>query len=1215
MPTILLNNIRPGGKLLKNLKVGSTEVKYVKRGDGKFFYDTQKDTTYSDITISSFSYSTNTVAASGGSTSTPSYAYSQSATPVGYAGNYSASSKTSGATVSFSKVSGDGASVDTSTGVVTFDSRGTSYSASTREAVVRITVSLNGKSKTKDCTVYQAKNVITSMTYSASSGGALNNPATYAASANSKDVTNKTAASATVQLTFSSGSKSTSYSTYGTLTTTYSWSSNQNYATLTSANSSSISVTMTSRGNTYSASIRTATITRTASFSFSLSSTYNNANLSAVTTSKTATATVTQEANTFTKVSIGVNAGAITAPGNYGAGSSAQNVSNKTSASLGTVTLTFKSGSTTTSYSTYGSISGPVYSWSSNQTYATLTSANSASLSVTMASRGTTYASGTRTAVITRTAKYTYTLSSSYTGFSATSNQASCTATITQAANTITISSITVNKGALTNPATYSAGENTKSVANKTAATASGVLKFASGSEVDANSTYGSWSGPTYSWSSNQTYATLTSSNAASLNVTMASRGKTYSASTRSATITRTASFTYTLSSTYGGASKSNSAGATATVTQAANTITISVTVNGGALTNPATYGAGANTKSVANKTAATASGTLTWSSGSTNAANSTYGSWSGPTYSWSSNQSYATLTSSNAASLNVTMTSRGTTYSTGTRAATITRTATFKYTLNSANGGGSKSNTGNATATVTQAKNVITSVTVSINAGSISHSAGTVAAKGGTVSITNSSSASYSGTMNYSSGGTLATSSSYGSWSASYSWTESDSGGIISFTSANTSTMSVTVASRGTSQSASTISATVYRKYTATFTLNSSYNNGCTSGTNNNSASVTITQAKNTASIVYNTPTISSATSSDIPASGGTFTTSYLTVKYSQTAYYSYDSGSNTSANPYYVANGYTATTTMLTFTGTAPSGSDLATTATARTKKGSVTVYVTANSKKSAGKAVDVYQAQNKVESTYISNFHIPYFGYGGMFNYMGSFSSGAFTVYPYVPTNFYASSSDRYTSGKYKSSSLTISKSSCTLRYSLAAGSYFNINTSTGVISARADNYNGYNYLDTVLLTISYNGNNYSTQTRIGQLGYQSYGSYATTQYLRVSCMHEAVITFHSGSTPPNYQQDQEKYAAYYIPPNSDFGFGVYIPVDDSSAPSCIYGVDGNGQNTVYYRYSQVLYVFQKVKNSSNYWTWQRIGSFTFSEYNPVQDVMVSTVSQVY
>jgi hypothetical protein len=40
MPTILLNNIRPGGKYLKNLKINSTEIKYVKRGDGKLFYDT-----------------------------------------------------------------------------------------------------------------------------------------------------------------------------------------------------------------------------------------------------------------------------------------------------------------------------------------------------------------------------------------------------------------------------------------------------------------------------------------------------------------------------------------------------------------------------------------------------------------------------------------------------------------------------------------------------------------------------------------------------------------------------------------------------------------------------------------------------------------------------------------------------------------------------------------------------------------------------------------------------------------------------------------------------------------------------------------------------------------------------------------------------------------------------------------------------------------------
>lgn len=56
----------------------------------------------------------------------------------------------------------------------------------------------------------------------------------------------------------------------------------------------------------------------------------------------------------------------------------------------------------------------------------------------------------------------------------------------------------------------------------------------------------------------------------------MATRGTTYSASTRSATITRSeAGFTFTLSSTYGGASKrSSGTSCTCTVTQAANVVT-----------------------------------------------------------------------------------------------------------------------------------------------------------------------------------------------------------------------------------------------------------------------------------------------------------------------------------------------------------------------------------------------------------------------------------------------------------------------------------------------------------------------------------------------------------------------------------------------------------------------------------------------------------------
>jgi hypothetical protein len=46
-----------------------------------------------------------------------------------------------------------------------------------------------------------------------------------------------------------------------------------------------------------------------------------------------------------------------------------------------------------------------------------------------------------------------------------------------------------------------------------------------------------------------------------------------------------------------------------------------------------------------------------------------------------------------------------------------------------------------------------------------------------------------------------------------------------------------------------------------------------------------------------------------------------------------------------------------MISFTGTAPTGSNLAKTVTSRTSKGSVTVTVTANSKTSSGKSVTVY------------------------------------------------------------------------------------------------------------------------------------------------------------------------------------------------------------------------------------------------------------------
>lgn len=299
MPTILLSKIYPKGSALKNLRVGSTDVKYVKRGDGKLFYDTLKSTTYSKPSIT-LAYPTSSTSAAGGTTSPSSFSYSQSWYYTGHSGNtYSQTNKTSGATVEYS-ISGTGASINTSTGVVTWDSRGTSYASGTRSATVTVKVTINGQSNTKTFTVYQAKNVITSISVTVSAG-ALTNPATYAAGGATKSVANKTAASASATLTYSSGStRNTSNSDYGTWTgPTYSWSSSQSYATLTSANSASLNVTMPSRGTT-TGSARSATITRKASYTYTLSSSYNNASLSAVSNSANATATVTQQANSAT---------------------------------------------------------------------------------------------------------------------------------------------------------------------------------------------------------------------------------------------------------------------------------------------------------------------------------------------------------------------------------------------------------------------------------------------------------------------------------------------------------------------------------------------------------------------------------------------------------------------------------------------------------------------------------------------------------------------------------------------------------------------------------------------------------------------------------------------------------------------------------------------------------------------------------------------------
>lgn len=297
----------------------------------------------------------------------------------------------------------------------------------------------------KTVTVTQAKNVITAVTMGSVDGGAITSSVSYSAAAESKTFVNVTAASISgVTVTFSSGTSVANYSTYGTLSgPSYSWTtSNSDVMTLTSTDANAISVKSVSRGTTYSASARSATVTRTATYSYSLKSSYNGGSVSTKSAAGSCSGTASQAANHVAVQSVTANAGAITSSVSYSAGKQSKTFSNVTSASAGTCTLVFDSGSTTTSgVTTYGSWSGPIYSWStSNSGVATLTSSNAASLTVTSVDRET-VTGAARSATITRTAVMTFTLKSDYqtSGRTATkSASASCAGTASQAANTVT---------------------------------------------------------------------------------------------------------------------------------------------------------------------------------------------------------------------------------------------------------------------------------------------------------------------------------------------------------------------------------------------------------------------------------------------------------------------------------------------------------------------------------------------------------------------------------------------------------------------------------------------------------------------------------------------------------------------------------------------------------------------------------------------------------
>lgn len=670
MAYILKNNVRPKGSQVSNIKVGSTEVKYVKRGDGKLFYDIQYYIEYDDPVIS-FNYSSTATPASGGSVSPTAKSFTQSWRRYGYSGySYEQSSITSGATITYSIIEGTGASVD-NTGKVTWSSRDTDPDENQRSVKVQMKVVSNGKTAYKTATIYQAKNVITSVTYGTPTGKSLAVPDIPASGGTVSSGQVSGTVSQTRTDTYSSGA-STSYTIYPSIsssqysagvsanslgttpkdrtaigTLTYSYVCNgqtgscsatvyqqANVRTLASVYLSpyqpdSSWVVTVSNGNwntcpasggylksrgyanythTSGSNLNDQKITDDATLSWSgdltwiskhsnggyrvagRGTSYSTSTASATgvwsytygSVTKTASKTITQAKNVITSVNVTVNAGSIThSAGTVAASGGTVSVTSSSNGSYGG-TLTFSSTSTADISTSYGSWS-VVYSWTkSSNGVISFTSSNSSTMSVTVSSRGATYGASTRSDTITRNLKATFTLSSSYNnGTTSGTNNANTTAlTITQAANKVSsISSITVAGGVITYNSgnTVSAAGLTATTGNSTSPSASGKLKLASGSEINATSDYGSWSGPSYSWSTGgntPSMLTITSANTSTLSVKTNSRGTT-TGSARDAILYRTASYTFTVSasaSTSGSSfNSSNSGSANIKITQAAN--------------------------------------------------------------------------------------------------------------------------------------------------------------------------------------------------------------------------------------------------------------------------------------------------------------------------------------------------------------------------------------------------------------------------------------------------------------------------------------------------------------------------------------------------------------------------------------------------------------------------------------------------------------------
>ena len=957
MAYILKNNIRPKGSLLTNLKVGQTEVKFVVRGDNKLFYDTQKEIIY-DKPVITFSYPNTIVSAAGGTISPNNKSFSQAWRRKGFSGvDYEQTKISSNATISFS-ISGTGASINSTTGVVTWAKRGNTPE-SEREATVTMTVTVNGKTNSASVKVKQAANTatLTGVRIAAyqpdnswlptSSWGSIPAGGHYIG------------VYGYYIYTWSSGL--TSESGVGNL------SSGLTYTTSMAEVWKNGGLHIVSRGTSYSASTRSGTVYWT----------YNGL--------KSNTLNFTQNANTISITSVTSSPGSLTGANFTAAGETKSITATGASASA---LLTYSSGSTVTTYynsTDYGTWQFHGYTGSSNQSYAKVNSTAYNSMSITYTNNTST---STRSATITRKeAGFTFTLSSTYGGASKRSTGTQCTCSVTQSAGSVQY---------IITPSV----------------TATGALAAAGGSKTSVITYTTKWNGITTATGTALSGYTITEATDTRGIVSASGTSGIVTITSSNNKSTSSGTFSYTISkSGYTSATISGSvtAGAKGYGSWTGGNITFSST---GALS------AGADSRTITIKpwsrtwgwNATSGEGTEYYTGTVTVSENGSYTSINTTSYTGSSSNKTITLTKSTCgttevSATTVTITAKGATTTTGSLSQTANAKTSITYgtpsvslsygSKNAAAGtvspsySYSQSRTQNYTSGATSTLSALTSggslsfsettahgnASVNTSTGVVTWNANTGSARsvGITLTVTmNSKSGSKAATSTqsadaisgYEYANPTVTFNNYGSKNAAAgsigisatptyvqvrtniyisgarTTTNLTTGGTITYsgsaTGATVNTSNGTVTWTANTNESSTRSVTVIAKVTM---------NG-KSGTD----TATSTQAKDgISSYTYANPVVTFSVS-DIPASGGERANG--TVSYSQVRTNNYISGK-------------TSTTTTLTSGGsisysTKVSVGSLGTTLKDRTKVGTLTATVTMNGK-SGSKTVDVYQQAN--------------------------------------------------------------------------------------------------------------------------------------------------------------------------------------------------------------------------------------------------------------